>query len=77
MSRNSSSVQQSGITAGRVIVGLLVALLLVFALLNRQSVRMHWIFTTSDTPLILLILGFALIGVVVGYFVGRRPRGRE
>ena len=77
MSRSDSSVQRSGVTAGRVIVGLLVVLLVVFAVLNRQDVRMHWVVGTTDTPLILLILGFALLGMVVGYFVGRRPKGRE
>jgi len=77
VSRSDSSVQRSGVTAGRVIVGLLVVLLVVFAVLNRQDVRMHWVVGTTDTPLILLILGFALLGMVVGYFVGRRPKGRE
>lgn len=50
MSRSDSSVQRSGVTAGRVIVGLLVVLLVVFAVLNRQEVRMHWVVGTTDTP---------------------------
>ncbi len=77
MSRNGSSTANSGVTAGRAIVGFLVVLLIVFAILNSQTVRMHWIVGTTDMPLFMVILIFALIGIVIGYFVGRRPRGRE
>ena len=75
MSQTSS--QKSAVTAGRVAVVLLVALVVVFAILNSQSVRMHWIFTTTDTPLFILLVLFAVIGLAIGYIVGRRPRGRE
>ena len=75
MSQTSS--QKSSVTAGRIAVGLLVALIVVFAVLNSQSVRMHWIVTTTDTPLFILLVLFALIGLLIGYIVGRRPRGRE
>ena len=76
MSRQTST-QKSSITAGRIAVGLLVVLIIVFAVLNSQSVRMHWIVTTTDTPLFVILVLFAVIGLVIGYIVGRRPRGRE
>ena len=72
-----TSSQKSALTAGRIAVGLLVALVVVFAVLNSQSVRMHWIVTTTDTPLFILLVLFAVIGLAIGYIVGRRPRGRE
>lgn len=72
-----TSTQKSSITAGRIAVGLLVVLIVVFALLNSQSVRMHWIVTTTDTPLFVILVLFAAIGLAIGYIVGRRPRGRE
>lgn len=74
---SQSSTQKSSITAGRIAVGLLVVLIIVFAVLNSQSVRMHWIVTTTDTPLFVILVLFAFIGLVIGYIVGRRPRGRE
>jgi len=74
---SQTSTQKSSITAGRIAVGLLVVLLIVFAVLNSQSVRMHWIVTTTDTPLFVILVLFAFIGLVIGYIVGRRPRGRE
>ena len=74
---SQTSTQKSSITAGRIAVGLLVVLLIVFAVLNSQSVRMHWIVTTTDTPLFVILVLFAFIGLVIGYILGRRPRGRE
>jgi len=74
---SQSSTQKSSITAGRIAVGLLVVLIVVFAVLNSQSVRMHWIVTTTDTPLFVILVLFAFFGLVIGYIVGRRPRGRE
>jgi len=62
----------AGLTAGRVITIVLVALLIVFCLLNSQSVRMHWILTTTTQPLFVILLVFAAIGAGIGFFLGRR-----
>jgi len=75
MSSHPSS-RTGSLTAGRVVVVVLVILLVLFAVLNSQSVQMHWIVATSSTPLFVMLLLFAAIGFVVGWFVGRRPRGR-
>ena len=70
-SGNSNSV-----TPYRVIVGVLILLVIVFALLNSQSVTMHWILTTTQTPLFVILILFALIGLIVGFFLGRRSGRR-
>jgi uncharacterized integral membrane protein len=61
------------------LVGLLVALLLIVALQNSQRVRVDILFVNLSAPLIVIILGAAVIGAVVGY-VGplvRRHRRQE
>jgi len=52
----------------------LVAVVAVFAVLNLQDVTMHWIVGTTHTPLIVLIAFCVLVGVAIGYVVGRRTR---
>lgn len=74
---SQTSTQKSAITAGRVAVGLLVVLIVLFAVLNSQSVQMHWIVTTTSTPLFILLVLFAAMGLLIGYILGRRPRGRD
>lgn len=51
----------------RVIVGLLLVLVIVvFAVLNSQSVPVNFGFAKISGPLILIILGSAIIGALVG-----------
>jgi len=54
--------------------GVAVVVVAVFALINLQDVTMHWIVGTTHTPLIVLVAICVLIGVGVGYMVGRRTR---
>ena len=75
MSR-SSRQRSSGVTPGRIAAGVLIVLIVVFAILNSQSVRMHWIVTTTTTPLFVVILIFAALGLLLGYILGTRSRGR-
>ncbi len=57
-----------------VVVGALVA---IFSLLNLNDVKVHWLFASGETPLILVIvLAFAL-GVVVDRLVLMRRRKRR
>ena len=59
--------------AGLVAVGLIVA----FALLNTQEVKIDWIVTTTHTPLIVALVVAAVLGALVGSalaFVRRRRR---
>jgi uncharacterized integral membrane protein len=74
MSSRSNQTKESALTRGRIVAGILVVLVVVFAALNSQSVRMHWIVTTTETPLFVLILLFTAIGLAIGYVLGRRRR---
>jgi uncharacterized integral membrane protein len=49
------------------------ALIVLFAVANRQTVTIHWWFvTTTQTPMIVVIVGCGLIGFALGYLVARR-----
>ena len=57
--------------------GILAIVLLVFALFNTQTVRVHWIFATTTAPLIVVIAGCALIGLAAGWLIARRRATRH
>jgi uncharacterized integral membrane protein len=53
--------------------GVLVVLIVLFAIANRQTVTIHWWFiTTTQTPMIVVIAGCGLIGFAVGWVFARR-----
>jgi uncharacterized integral membrane protein len=56
-------------TAALVILAVLITL---FAVLNLDQVRVHWIFGTGEAPLIIVIVISLLVGVVLTHFVERR-----
>jgi uncharacterized integral membrane protein len=59
----------------RVVIWLVVlAVLVVFAALNTDTVNVDWAFDTTDTPLWLVIAVSAAAGIVIGYVA--RPRRR-
>ncbi len=49
------------------IVGVLVALVVVVALQNSQSVEVEVLFVTVDAPLIVTLLAAVAVGVLIGY----------
>ena len=51
------------------IAAALGGLLVLFALLNSQTVTIHWIVTSTQTPLIVVIAGCGLIGFAVGWLL--------
>jgi uncharacterized integral membrane protein len=51
-------------------------LLVLFAAVNSQPVTIHWIVTTSQTPLIVVIVGCGLIGFAAGWLFARRRASR-
>ena len=64
--------------SGRLIAAAaLGALLALFAVLNSQSVTVHWIFTTSQMPLIVVIVLCTAVGGLLGWVVGIRRRARR
>ena len=62
------------LTRKQATTGVAVVVVVVFALINLQDVTMHWIVGTTHTPLIILVAGCALIGLGVGFLLGRRAR---
>ncbi len=56
------------------IVGALVA---VFAVLNLNDVKVHWLVTTSQTPLILVVLLAFVLGIVGDRLLVIRARRRD
>ena len=53
------------------------ALIAVFAVVNLNDVKVHWIFTTGQTPLILVIALSFVLGVIVDRLVIRARRKRR
>lgn len=60
--------------AALVIVG---GLLAVWVLVNRDDTQVDWLFTTTTSPLIVVMLVAALLGFIVGYFIARRRDSDE
>ena len=55
----------------------LTVLITLFAVLNFNKVRVHWIFGTSTAPLTIVIVISLLVGIVLTYIADRRGgRGR-
>ena len=52
-----------------ILLGLLAAVLLLFAVLNTHEVGVDFIFNTWSAPMIVVILISALIGVAIGFLV--------
>jgi uncharacterized integral membrane protein len=52
------------------------ALIVLFAAVNSQTVTIHWIVTTSQTSLIVVIVGCGLIGFAAGWLFARRRASR-
>jgi uncharacterized integral membrane protein len=48
----------------------------LFAVLNSQTVSVHLILTTAHLPMIVVIALCAVIGVAVGWMIGRRRAAR-
>ena len=65
------------ITARMVAGGVLGALLVVFAVLNLQTARIHWIVTTTSSPMIVVIVVCGLIGAAITWLFAWRRRRRE
>jgi uncharacterized integral membrane protein len=51
---------------------ILGGVLVLFAALNNQTVRVHWLFATTDLPLVVVIVLAGLLGFALGWLVARR-----
>jgi len=77
MSASPQSARKSRISASTIVAGVLSALLVLFALLNSQSVTIHWVLTTTTAPLIVVIIGCGLVGFAAGWLLSRRSAKRR
>ena len=59
------------VTPKMIIVGILVVVIIVLAAVNSQKITVDFVFDDFTIPLFLIIVGAALIGWVVGWFMGR------
>lgn len=60
-----------GITAKQVVIGVLILVVVVLAIANSKDVRVDFVVTDITMPLFLVIVGSAVIGWVIGWFMGR------
>lgn len=66
--------RSSALTPQRIALAVVAGLIVLFAALNSQTVTMHWLIATSEMPLFVGLLVFALLGFAVGFLTGRRDR---
>jgi uncharacterized integral membrane protein len=56
-------------------IGALVLLVVVFAVANLEDAEVSLVFHTFTVPLVVVIIGSALVGWVIGWFMGRNRNG--
>jgi uncharacterized integral membrane protein len=56
---------------------LLAVLITLFAVLNVKQVEVKWIFGTTETPLIIVIVVSLLVGVLFTHFAEMRNRRKS
>lgn len=59
------------ITAKQVVVGIVVLVVVILAIANSKKVKVDFVVTDVTMPLFLVIVGAAVLGWVVGWFMGR------
>lgn len=72
------SEKGSGRNLARLIALLVVAAVVVaFVVQNSQNVPVHVLFLTDHSPLVYIVLGCLVVGVIVGYVAGMRRARRK
>lgn len=59
------------VTAKQVVIGVLILVVVVLAIANSKKVRVDFVVADITMPLFLVIVGSAIIGWVIGWFMGR------
>ncbi len=52
-------------------------LIVLFAAVNSQTVTIHWVVTTTQTPLFVVIAVTGLLGFALGWLMARRSASRK
>jgi uncharacterized integral membrane protein len=60
-----------------VAAGIVAAVITAFALVNLNDVKVHWLFATGQTPLIVVIAITFLLGMIVDRLLMRARRKRS
>jgi uncharacterized integral membrane protein len=58
--------------AKQITIAVIAIILLVFALVNLEDVKIDFVATDVTAPLVLVIVICAALGFVIGWFTGRR-----
>jgi uncharacterized integral membrane protein len=69
--------RRSGPTAKQVLIGVLVVVLIVFAIANFRRVEVNFLLFTTQARVFTVIVVAGLLGFVAGYFVGRPGRAER
>ncbi|MEV7277374.1 DUF1049 domain-containing protein [Streptomyces sp. NPDC093111] len=78
-SRGTSSTERAArsggvLTPGRIAIGVVLVLLLVFIFENTRQVRIRLLIPEVSMPLYLALLATTLLGAVCGYYAAARRR---
>jgi uncharacterized integral membrane protein len=63
--------------ARAIVATLIAAVIVVFGLSNSQTVTIHWVLATTQTPLIVVIAVCGLLGFCAGWLLARRAARRK
>lgn len=67
----NGSERTNASTAKYVIIGILVLIVVVLAIANSKKVKVDFVVADIRLPLFVVIVGSAVIGWIVGWFMGR------
>ncbi|MGE5460012.1 MAG: lipopolysaccharide assembly protein LapA domain-containing protein [Solirubrobacterales bacterium] len=70
-------VPSSGVSAKRIVAGIVILVLVVFAIANFQRVEVNFLLFTTRARVVTVIVVAALLGFVAGWFVGRPSRAER
>jgi len=57
-----------------IIAIILVVIVIVLAIANSKKVKVDFVVADVTLPLFVVIVGSAIVGLLVGYFIGRREK---
>ncbi len=66
--------RRSGISVAQVLAAIAVILLVIFAIANFEPVPVNFLLFSTTARVFTVIVVSALLGFVIGYYVGRPPR---
>jgi uncharacterized integral membrane protein len=70
-------VPSSGVRVKQVVAGIVILVLVIFAIANFQRVEVNFLLFTTRARVVTVIVVAALLGFVAGWFVGRPSRAQR